>query len=860
MFPYIFILLTFAIDQSHSQAGTNVPRLALYPPPFTTTSTRFGLLVVITNPNATNGAISLQCQANLFSFISNAQNAVNNPPCGNPNIIATTAAPPSPGPGVTADPNVTTSAPVLGTTSAPTAGDWGVLEVQALQPDQKIYHQPVKVSRNVAATESVREYVVVSCCTVGLTPNLQVATLVVADLSRNRTVNWDQAPALGNINIGTPYQNPAFVSISPCPCDITQNACDMDCCCDNDCTASDTSSFRGCISGLPGGQAAPYPEYHCKSAHVLKEDWFPLMCVEREYNALIGFYYAASTTIRNTEALDNKVASESFYSYSRPSLSTSQTTIYKKGTSVKSITAGVAARRVGTVVLPQRILSGQCLTTAPVRYLEDQQSDCTFSLTRDLCSSDSIFSGYFYLQPSSNPRAFAVQGSPTDDTAAETNVNYYCTSDFSGYVKNTSATIPNVTTSTFFNFALPSDTTCLDVCGNYICEEGVITDTTEPTRGTRCPFDNGSTLPPVPNINGNTCENAVLDVKYEFQWKGTRIVKVDATVILGNVPLSSEVTQRYEAKFNHQYVANGTVASDNYRNVTTTYDRSTGYDFGKPLQSGMEIINQTDNTFMYVNTNRSQQMAVWDTGADGLCFNAGRRQIEFGNDVFSSCLVKLSLQDLNNCSNIRKTLVNRLNNLMKADKIGRLGNNNYLNSAYWINVAREDISAVCTGYLATLDDATNNSRLSYEARGLCVDIISGINLDVMYAVTGKLNATPIYEVIGSRISYVKSEWQLKCPKGETNACNTPGFVDTFEVTSSVRFTLVPGNTPERLPRYQDSKYKDICSQDVCWEAFIYPISSNYEGVDKDQVLVQVLLIIVILIGFLVFLRPWWYII
>lgn len=31
---------------------------------------------------------------------------------------------------------MTTSAPVLGTTSAPTAGDWGVLEVQALQPDQ----------------------------------------------------------------------------------------------------------------------------------------------------------------------------------------------------------------------------------------------------------------------------------------------------------------------------------------------------------------------------------------------------------------------------------------------------------------------------------------------------------------------------------------------------------------------------------------------------------------------------------------------------------------------------------------------------------------------------------------------------
>lgn len=60
-------------------------------------------------------------------------------------------------------------------------------------------------------------------------------------------------------------------------------------------------------------------------------------------------------------------------------------------------------------------------------------------------------------------------------------------------------------------------------------------------------------------------------------------------------------------------------------------------------------------------------------------------------------------------------------------------------------------------------------------------------------------------------------------------------------------------------RYKDSKYSNICSQDICWEAFIYPLSSRYEGIDKDQILVQVLLVIVILVGFLVFLRPWWYI-
>lgn len=60
---------------------------------------------------------------------------------------------------------------------------------------------------------------------------------------------------------------------------------------------------------------------------------------------------------------------------------------------------------------------------------------------------------------------------------------------------------------------------------------------------------------------------------------------------------------------------------------------------------------------------------------------------------------------------------------------------------------------MCTGFLDNIEDVTNNSKLSYEAQGLCVDIISGIHLDIMYAVTGKINATAIYEVIGARIRY-----------------------------------------------------------------------------------------------------------
>lgn len=38
-----------------------------------------------------------------------------------------------------------------------------------------------------------------------------------------------------------------FVDIAPCPCDLTGNACDVNCCCDLDCTSDDREVFSGCV-------------------------------------------------------------------------------------------------------------------------------------------------------------------------------------------------------------------------------------------------------------------------------------------------------------------------------------------------------------------------------------------------------------------------------------------------------------------------------------------------------------------------------------------------------------------------------------------------------------------------------------
>ena len=35
--------------------------------------------------------------------------------------------------------------------------------------------------------------------------------------------------------------------IGQCPCDLTGNACDVNCCCDEDCTADDKLAFSQCL-------------------------------------------------------------------------------------------------------------------------------------------------------------------------------------------------------------------------------------------------------------------------------------------------------------------------------------------------------------------------------------------------------------------------------------------------------------------------------------------------------------------------------------------------------------------------------------------------------------------------------------
>ena len=279
----------------------------------------------------------------------------------------------------------------------------------------------------------------------------------------------------------------------------------------------------------------------------------------------------------------------------------------------------------GVLSLPQPTLSGQCLGTAPVRYLKDIDSSCTYTMTSDLCDKNTVLSSLFYAQDSGLATAtkyFSVLAEDNGLALAETNVVYYCASDTSAYLKSTGAT--NVAGSVLFDYNFPTNPNCTDTCGNDICIDlNNLVDPDPPATSTLPPLC-ASQDPTTPSNVGGVCRDSVVEVQYTVTWEGKKIIRVDANIILADIPLTvgvvpNELTQKYSVNFVHNFTGVSAGATDNFNNITdTSYERSgrVGYEFGKPIFSGSVVNNEslTPAEFMYVNTNTTRQMAVFNPG------------------------------------------------------------------------------------------------------------------------------------------------------------------------------------------------------------------------------------------------------
>ncbi|KAG9487632.1 tectonic-2 [Eleutherodactylus coqui] len=200
--------------------------------------------------------------------------------------------------------------------------------------------------------------------------NRSIASLLIhADLFINTTF---QGIVSENKTV---IPNQVYQPLGPCPCNLTAGACDVRCCCDQDCSLSMKELFNGsCYSGVFGGNVSPPFDQLCsiqEKNHA--PDWYPFLCVQSDMDnsPFLGYFYQGYTGIPSPS----------------PSFNLSFQSIYEKALNGYKQGDAIFVDLIGFneyLTIPQPSAIGTCMRNAPVAYLQDFNATCVTDIT--VCS------------------------------------------------------------------------------------------------------------------------------------------------------------------------------------------------------------------------------------------------------------------------------------------------------------------------------------------------------------------------------------------------------------------------------------------------------------------------------------------
>ncbi|XP_070619251.1 tectonic-2 isoform X2 [Erythrolamprus reginae] len=162
----------------------------------------------------------------------------------------------------------------------------------------------------------------------------------------------------------TMIPNQVFHPLGSCPCNLTAGACDIQCCCDEDCTLEMKQLFQGsCFEGVFGGNVNPPFNQLCSvKPGILASDWFPFLCVQSPLNnsPFLGYFY------------DGSISPSRVSSFKLP-LQTAPRKLsngYKQGDPILTV-------QNDYFTVPQPFIAGSCARNAPVSFLRDIEVECS---------------------------------------------------------------------------------------------------------------------------------------------------------------------------------------------------------------------------------------------------------------------------------------------------------------------------------------------------------------------------------------------------------------------------------------------------------------------------------------------------
>ncbi|XP_013398178.1 tectonic-1 [Lingula anatina] len=530
---------------------------------------------------------------------------------------------------------------------------------------------------------------------------------------------------------------PRNTDIGRCTCDLTSNACDINCCCDSDCTVEDVAAFSQCSDSYTAAEdrlciqeniilqsniAGQSPKYSTSISN-------NLFCIQID-NYAARNYFEIANKINTTEQFDVYLSTYGGPSFQpTQSVGTTYNQSYKSGYPVYTI---YPSNAIGNLGLPTPLITKQCDDSNPAAYLEDQTSECIREVA-DLAVECTA----------STPTALALKaGTYSDGFKIVASLGV-----LNDTLYSTDPQAPALYNST--DLIRLSRLQCLDSAGvETTCTQ--LAETVEPLQPT---YD-----------AGGICNNVVTHVEYTITHNSTYIVSASVKLTLKEVSTKDfPMIQKFSISFSKIGESN-------------TFKRSgnPGYVVGQPVMAGKQ--KPISNGFsIALPTDRNSYLTLVTSTATGDCEmdSSKRVPVNFGENMRTGCLIRATLTNVSSqCSVIQELAkIALLGNLNSSSYVATFGNSQPEYTGDWIPILGLD---------------NIQSAASGGGDGICNDIRLGMHLEIVYINVGAL-ANPQPKIIGVNCKFDDPQRiQYRCI-GPYCQPELQDLTQPFEVTSSVVF-------------------------------------------------------------------------
>ncbi|KAH0540396.1 tectonic-1 [Cotesia glomerata] len=513
----------------------------------------------------------------------------------------------------------------------------------------------------------------------------------------------------------------------PCTCDFQMLRCDVNCCCDNDCTDFHLSVFSHCSDH----KRNKYDSRYCYTKEFIRKNNTDfileriadnLFCIS--YDNLPPIYSKSSSIkVTNRAEFDEilKIKLQSQFTWSQEPYAPSQINTrnpYQDGDilwTVKSI-------YFHPLELPISGFTSHCLFRKSLTYLREFNFHC-------LQTKLNINNTDLFIETYNN---FTIISSPIF-----LNSSLYTLSSNQSCPKNVCIPIETI-------YCLKAWSMC------------------------------NTTLQPKSSCENGTCYNIVKQILYTITHNGTMgVQKIQLNILLGN--FSTSYHQHFEVKYEWTGFSNDEVIY---------VSGNPGYITNKPIIIGTLMKSTSKNIvteFIFINKTDYQLTVPLGGSKNNYCSEENRYTVKFNEDLKSKCLISLETNNftVDTCNEINKKIIaayfqQTLINITSIEgyklfisKTSNITNNNVTN---WNQILLNKLPARATGQKI-------NDKIS------CWNLTTSINIDILYSLLPKPDDdTTYHKIVGVAITLNERNVSLsKCP-----IVNCTDKID-HEINSFVKF-------------------------------------------------------------------------